>query len=73
VTIASKIGGALLLLIGAVWLLQGVDVLTDSVRAGQTRWAAFGGLAMVVGVVLFLRDKSAVKGAIMSVQKRDCT
>jgi hypothetical protein len=43
-----------LILVGAVWFLQGVGVLPGSVMSGQTRWAIYGGLAFVVGLVLLV-------------------
>ncbi len=44
--------GALLVLIGAVWFLQGINVLPGSFMTGQTRWAVYGGIAVIAGVGL---------------------
>jgi hypothetical protein len=57
--LALKIGGAFLVLIGGVWFLQGVDLLLDSPASGQTRWAIFGALLMVGGIILLVKDRSA--------------
>ena len=54
---ALKAGGRVLatilcgpmLIIGCVWILQGVNVLPGSFMTGQTRWAVYGAFAVVVG------------------------
>jgi hypothetical protein len=50
--ILVRIIGVLLIIFGAVWILQGINVLPGSFMTGQTRWAVFGGVAFIVGVVL---------------------
>ncbi|MGB6429737.1 MAG: hypothetical protein WBF06_04075 [Candidatus Acidiferrales bacterium] len=39
---------------GAVWFLQGINVIPGSFMTGQTRWAIYGGIAVAAGIVLFL-------------------
>ncbi len=46
------IGGALLALVGAVWMLQGLNVLPGSFMTGQTFWAMAGFVAPIVGLDL---------------------
>ena len=46
--------GLLLVLMGGVWILQGINVLPGSFMTGQTRWAVYGALAVVVGIVLLV-------------------
>jgi len=46
--------GVLLVLMGAVWILQGINVLPGSFMTGQTRWAAYGAVAAIVGIVLLV-------------------
>jgi len=46
-----NIVGGLLVLSGGVWFLQGINVLPGSFMTGQIRWAVYGGLAVVAGVV----------------------
>lgn len=48
--VALNIVGVLLLVIGVIWILQGINVLPGSFMTGQIRWAAYGGLAVVAGV-----------------------
>ena len=43
--------GALLVLIGAVWILQGIDILPGSFMTGRTEWAVYGAVAAVAGVI----------------------
>ncbi len=50
--IASGVLGGVLILIGAVWFLQGINVLPGSFMTGQTQWAVYGGIAAVAGVGL---------------------
>lgn len=61
--IVLQIVGVLLLAFGCIWLLQGVNVLPGSFMSGQTRWAVYGGIAMVVGIgLLFAAKKRTPKG-----------
>ena len=54
--------GVLLFLPGAVFFLQGVNVLPGSSMTGQSFWAVVGAILVVVGAALFfigLRRKPA--------------
>jgi hypothetical protein len=44
--------GIVLVLVGAVWVLQGVGVITGSFMTGQKLWFLIGLVAFLVGVVL---------------------
>jgi hypothetical protein len=44
----------LLILIGAVWFLQGINVIGGSVMTGQSEWAIYGAIAVVAGVGLLI-------------------
>jgi len=57
VRIARIVLGVLLVLIGVVWFLQGINVLPGSFMTGQTRWAVYGGIAVVAGVGLLWTAK----------------
>lgn len=57
-----RIVGTLLILMGAVWFLQGINVLPGSFMTGQVEWAIYGGVSVVLGVglmVLANRDRPA--------------
>jgi hypothetical protein len=56
-----RIVGVLFVLMGAVWFLQGINVLPGSFMTGQIEWAIYGGLSVIVGagmVVLSNRRRS---------------
>ena len=58
--------GVLIFLVGAVWILQGANVLTQGMMAGHRRWIAIGSVLDVVGIVLVLvgaTRKARVKSA----------
>jgi len=44
--------GVLMVLTGAIWTLQGLDVLGGSVMSGVTLWAIIGPIVVVAGLVL---------------------
>ena len=46
--------GAVLIIFGGVWFLQGINVLPGSFMTGQIQWAVYGGIAVVAGIVLIL-------------------
>lgn len=48
--IVLNIVSVLLLLLGAVWILQGMNVLLGSFMSGQPRWAVRGAILVVVGI-----------------------
>ena len=50
---AAKVLGILLMIIGVVWILQGINVLPGSFMTGQMQWAVYGAIAVVVGAGLF--------------------
>jgi hypothetical protein len=53
--ITLNIVASLLVLSGATWFLQGINLLPGSFMTGQIRWAAYGGIAVAVGIALLLR------------------
>jgi len=46
--------GLLAIVLGALWTLQGLDVLTDSVLSGLTAVAIIGPIVAVTGLVLIV-------------------
>jgi hypothetical protein len=52
--ILLNILGVLLVIAGCVWFLQGINVLPGSFMTGQTKWAVYGGLMFVAGVLLLV-------------------
>ncbi|HEX3534373.1 MAG TPA: hypothetical protein VHT23_09135 [Gemmatimonadaceae bacterium] len=44
--------GVLCLLAGCVWVLQGINILPGSFMTGQTKWAIYGAVLVVVGIAM---------------------
>jgi hypothetical protein len=51
--IALRVLAVLMVGMGIVWILQGINVLPGSFMTGQIQWAYRGGLVAVAGIVLF--------------------
>ena len=51
---ALKIVGFLCVLMGSVWILQGINVLPGSFMTGQTKWALYGAVVLVMGIGLLI-------------------
>jgi hypothetical protein len=54
----GRIVGLLLVLVGAVWALQGVGVIGGSGMTGSTRWLVIGLVLVVAGLVLVARRRA---------------
>jgi hypothetical protein len=52
--IVLRVLAILLILVGTVWILQGINVLPGSFMTGQIQWAYRGGIVAVVGVAILL-------------------
>ncbi len=50
--IALNIAGAILVLLGALWALQGLNVIGGSFMTGQTPWLVIGAVVAIAGVAL---------------------
>ena len=51
-TLVRRILGALLVLTGAVWIGQGLNLIEGSSMAGSTFWAVVGAICLVAGLGL---------------------
>jgi len=51
---ALTIIGILLILAGGVWFFQGINLIPGSVMTGQTSWAVYGVIAVLVGAGLLV-------------------
>jgi len=54
VKVSFNILGTMLAIAGAVWFLQGINILPGSFMTGKIQWAINGGIAVVVSLVLLL-------------------
>jgi hypothetical protein len=52
--LAVRVLAILLIAVGLIWILQGINVLPGSFMTGQIQWAYRGGIAAVAGVLLLL-------------------
>jgi len=55
--IGMAIPGVLMVLLGGVWFLQGINVLPGSFMTGDLRWAVYGGILAAVGIGLLWRAR----------------
>ena len=55
--VGMAIPGVLMVLMGGVWFLQGINVLPGSFMTGELRWAVYGGILVVAGIGLLWRAK----------------
>jgi uncharacterized membrane protein HdeD (DUF308 family) len=55
-SVATVLGGVLVFM-GLVWFLQGIDVLGGSAMSGVTLWAILGPIMAIVGVALIVRSR----------------
>ncbi|HEX4298820.1 MAG TPA: hypothetical protein VHZ56_12430 [Devosia sp.] len=49
--IAGTIVGIILVLLGAVWIGQGSNLIGGSVMSGQSQWLWIGIVVLIVGIV----------------------
>ena len=54
--IVFNVLGILMVLMGTIWFLQGINILPGSFMTGQIRWAVYGGIAVVLGVMVLMRN-----------------
>lgn len=48
----ALIPAIILVLVGILWILQGMGLLKGSVMTGQTQWEGIGFVVLIVGLVL---------------------
>jgi hypothetical protein len=49
--------GIVLILMGGIWFLQGINILPGSFMTGQIQWAVYGGIAIALGIILLFVAK----------------
>lgn len=55
--------GVILACFGALWILQGVNVIQRGFMAGHTKWAVYGAIVLVAGVAILLLANRKRPGA----------
>ena len=58
--IVLSVSGVVMVLMGSIWFLQGINILPGSFMTGQLRWAVYGGIAMLLGLALLIRANRRV-------------
>ena len=55
------IAGVLMVLMGGVWILQGINILPGSFMTGQMQWAVYGCILALagIGVIVWARRQVA--------------
>lgn len=53
--IVLNILGALMVFMGAIWFLQGINILPGSFMTGQIKWAVYGACLVVGGLLVLAR------------------
>ncbi|HEX4840810.1 MAG TPA: hypothetical protein VFV60_01465 [bacterium] len=54
--IVGVVVGLLLIVVGVIWFLQGINVLPGSFMSGRSGYAVLGVVATIVGLVILLRS-----------------
>lgn len=54
--IVGVVVGLLLIVVGVVWILQGINLLPGSFMSGRPGYAVLGLVVAVVGLVILLRS-----------------
>jgi uncharacterized membrane protein HdeD (DUF308 family) len=52
--IALRILGAMLIIAGLIFFLQGINVLPGSFMTGQTKWVVYGAVILIAGVIVIV-------------------
>ncbi len=47
--------GAIMVLMGGIWFLQGIRVLPGSFMTGSMRWTVIGAVVAIIGIALLVR------------------
>ena len=58
--IVLSVIGVVMVLMGSIWFLQGINILPGSFMTGQLRWAVYGGIAVLLGLALLIRASRRV-------------
>lgn len=61
--IVVNIASVLLVLLGSIWILQGMNIMLGSPMSGQSRWAVRGGILVIAGIVGLLYANRKRKSA----------
>lgn len=54
--------GIILMLLGTIWFLQGINILPGSFMTGQMQWAINGAAVFATGLIAFLAARKVGTG-----------
>ena len=60
--IVLNVVGGLMVLMGTIWFLQGINILPGSFMTGQLKWALYGSCLAVAGLLVLARGNRRVVG-----------
>lgn len=46
--------GVIMICVGGIFFLQGINIIPGSFMTGQMQWAVYGGIILVGGVILLM-------------------
>ena len=52
--IVLNIIGVILALFGTLWILQGLNILTQGFMAGHIKWTVIGAVVLVIAIVILV-------------------
>jgi drug/metabolite transporter (DMT)-like permease len=61
-----RVIGVVLVVVGGVWVLQGIGIAQGSVMTGRPIWAVIGAVLIVAGAVVLRRALNRAKALIQS-------
>jgi hypothetical protein len=47
----GNVAGVIAVVIGAIWILQGANILGGSIMSGQSQWLYIGAVVVIAGVI----------------------
>ncbi|MGW3310425.1 hypothetical protein ACWDG9_27970 [Streptomyces sp. NPDC001073] len=53
--VVRGVGGIILVVLGAVWIAQGIGAMNGSAMSGHGQYAVLGGVVALVGLFLLVR------------------
>jgi len=62
--VVLNVVGVVMILLGSVWILQGINLLPGSLMSGQMQWAVRGGILALVGIGLVSWVNRKKEGAV---------
>jgi len=62
--VVLNVVGVVMILLGSVWILQGINLLPGSFMSGQMQWAVRGGILALVGIGLVSWVNRKKEGAV---------